>query len=429
MKVLSKAECDELDRKDPLAGLREHFVLPEGVIYLDGNSLGALPKASAKRVAEAIETEWGKGLIRSWNDAGWVDLPRRVGDKIARLIGAAAGDVLAADSTSVNLFKVLAAALALQADASPDRHLIVSERGNFPTDLYIAEGLCALLSSRQPAYRLELVDDHEGLLRALARKPAVVMLTQVDYRTGLMHNMAEITQRVHDAGALVVWDLAHSAGAVPVELDQANADFAIGCGYKYLNGGPGAPAFVWTAKRHQSRARQPLSGWFGHAAPFSFETSYRAAEGAQRFLAGTPQVLGMIALEVGVDSVLAAEAHGGMPALRAKSQQLIDLFIALIEAGPAGQVLECVTTRDSARRGSQISFAARSEIGDGYALMQALIGAGVIGDFRAPNILRFGMTPLYLSFGDVFKAAAIVNRLVENEAWSDQRFQVRAAVT
>jgi kynureninase len=429
MKAMLRPDCEELDRRDPLGALRQNFVLPEGVIYLDGNSLGALPRHSAQRVAGTIEADWGRGLIRSWNDAGWIDLPRRVGDKIARLVGASPGDVLAADSTSVNLFKVLAAALAIQAEDAPERSVIVSERGNFPTDLYIAEGLCTLLKSHQPAYRLQLIDGRDGLVEALAAKPAVVMLTQVDYRTGAMHDMAEVTAMIHQAGALAVWDLAHSAGAVPVALDQSGADFAIGCGYKYLNGGPGAPAFVWTSKRHQARAEQPLSGWFGHAAPFLFEPSYRAAEGAQRFLAGTPQVLGMIALDAGLDSVLAAESYGGMTALRSKSQGLIDLFIAQVENGPAGQVLECVTTRDAKHRGSQVSFAAQGAIGDGYALMQALIGAGVIGDFRAPNILRFGMTPLYLGYCDVFDAATILNQLVQSAAWNEQRFQVRAAVT
>jgi kynureninase len=427
----SREECLELDRQDVLGPVRDQFVVPDGVLYLDGNSLGVLPRATARRVQQAIEHDWGQGLIRSWNDAGWVDLPRQVGNKIARLVGASGDDLMACDSTSVNLFKVLAAALSIQSIDQPSRRVIVSERGNFPTDLYIAEGLCQLLggATASAQYRLQLVDNTQELEAALAAKPAVVMLTQVDYRTGAMHDMASVTARIHEAGALAVWDLAHSAGALPVELDRSGADFAIGCGYKYLNGGPGAPAFVWTARRHQPRTVQPLSGWFGHAEPFRFEPGYRAAEGIKRYLAGTPAVLGMIALDAGVDSVLAAEAVGGMPALRAKSLALAELFINLVQGGSAGEVLHLITPRDSAARGSQVSFKASQELGDGYALMQALIARGVIGDFRAPDILRFGLTPLYLRYSDVFDAAAILNQLIETRAWDQPQFHVRAAVT
>ena len=427
----SRADCIGLDRQDALAPLRDQFVIPEGVLYLDGNSLGVLPRATAKRVQHAIEHDWGQGLIRSWNDAGWIDLPRLVGNKIARLVGADGDDLMACDSTSVNLFKVLAAALSIQASDQPARRIIVSERGNFPTDLYIAEGLCHLLggSAGAPEYRLHLVDGPQQLEAALALQPAVVMLTQVDYRTGAMHDMAAVTAKIHAAGALAVWDLAHSAGALPVALDRDGADFAIGCGYKYLNGGPGAPAFVWTARRHQARALQPLSGWFGHAEPFRFEPGYRAADGITRYLAGTPAVLGMIALDAGIDSVLAAEAHGGMAALRAKSLALAELFITLVQTGKSGEVLQLITPESPARRGSQVSFRAGQQLGDGYPLMQALIARGVIGDFRAPDILRFGLTPLYLRFCDVFDAAAILNQLIESREWDQPQFHVRAAVT
>jgi kynureninase len=323
---------------------------------------------------------------------------------------------------------VLAAALSIQSIDQPERRSIVSERGNFPTDLYIAEGLCALLGENRH-YQLDLIDDDRDLEGALAKQPAVVMLTQVDYRTGRMHDMAAVTKKIHAAGALAVWDLAHSAGAVPVELDRSGADFAVGCGYKYLNGGPGAPAFVWTAKRHQSRAGQPLSGWFGHAEPFRFESSYRPAAGVSRYLAGTPSVLGMIALDTGVDSVLAAEAHGGMAAIRRKSIALAELFMALVSADPVCQALHLITPKNAELRGSQVSFAAGPELGDGYALMQALIERGVIGDFRAPNILRFGLTPLYLRYVDVFDAVGIMSELIRTGRWKDARFSVRAAVT
>jgi kynureninase len=431
LSVPSREACLALDRTDALAPLRGQFVIPKGVLYLDGNSLGVLPHATAKRVQQAIEHDWGQGLIRSWNDAGWVDLPRQVGHKIARLVGADGDDLMACDSTSVNLFKVLAAALSIQAIDQPHRQVIVSERGNFPTDLYIAEGLCHLLGGGvdSRSYSLQLVDNHDELDAALALQPAVVMLTQVDYRTGAMHDMAAVTAKIHHAGALAVWDLAHSAGALPVELDRSGADFAIGCGYKYLNGGPGAPAFVWTAKRQQSRALQPLSGWFGHAEPFRFEPGYRAAEGIKRYLAGTPAVLGMIALDAGVDSVLAAEAYGGMAALRAKSLALAELFITLIQGSKSAEVLKLITPRAGAARGSQVSFKASPELGDGYPLMQALIARGVIGDFRAPDILRFGLTPLYLRYCDVFDAAAILNHLIETREWDQPQFHVRAAVT
>jgi kynureninase len=422
---MNRQDCQALDAADPLASLRTQFALPEGVIYLDGNSLGVLPTTTAARVHDVVTQEWGEGLIRSWNTAGWIDLPQRVGDKIAGLIGAAAGEVVVADSTSVNLFKVLSAALDLQRADAPGRRRIVSERHNFPTDLYIAQSL-----ARERGLELCLVDT-DGIDAQLNDGLAVLMLTHVNYRSGRMHDMAAVTRRAHAAGALVVWDLAHSAGAVPVDLNAAGADFAVGCGYKYLNGGPGAPAFAWAHARHVQRMDaqqlwQPLSGWLGHAAPFEFTPDYRPATGVSRFMCGTPPVLSMAALECGVDSVLAAQSRGGMAALREKSLALSDLFIRLVEERCAGHGLELHTPRERAQRGSQASFS-RPE--GGYAVMQALIARGVIGDFRAPDILRFGFTPLYTRFVDVWDAVAHLVQVLQTGEWREERFNQRAAVT
>lgn len=415
-------DCRALDARDPLAPLRALFTLPEGVIYLDGNSLGPLPKAAPQRIARAVREEWGEGLIRSWNTAGWFELPQRLGDRIATLVGAGPGEVVATDSTSINLFKVLSAALAIAAEDAPQRRCIVSERSNFPTDLYIAEGLC-----RERGFELCLVD--EGLLtQALDERTAVLMLTHVNYRTGAMHDMASVTRAAHAAGALVVWDLAHSAGAVEVDLRGADADFAVGCGYKYLNGGPGAPAFVWVHPRHAGRFWQPLSGWWSHASPFAFASDYQPAAGIQRYLCGTQPILSMVALECGLDTVLAAQPHGGMPALRAKSLALTDLFIALVEERCAGQGLALATPRDHARRGSQVCLT-RAE--GAYAIVQALIARGVIGDFRAgqPDILRFGFAPLYLRFEDVWHAVDHLRAVLEAREWQQEDFQRQHAVT
>jgi kynureninase len=398
--------------------LREQFSLPAGVLYLDGNSLGVLPKATPARVQQVVQEEWGTGLIRSWNSAGWITLPQRVGDKIARLVGAGAAELVVADSTSVNLFKVLSAALTITAADAPQRKTIVSERSNFPTDLYIAEALC-----RERGFELVLAEPEE-LPALLNARTAVLMLTHVNYRTGRMHDMAALTAAAHAAGALTVWDLAHSAGAVPVDLQAANADFAIGCGYKYLNGGPGAPAFVWAHPRHASRFWQPLAGWMGHAAPFEFTPGYRPAEGISRYLCGTPALLSLAALECGVDTVLAAAPHGGMAALRAKSLALTRLFAEKVQAEcPA---LRLVSPTDDAQRGSQVCFA-HDEMA--YAVVQALIGRGVIGDFRAPDVLRFGFTPLYLRHVDAWDAAEHLRQVLHTGEWREPRFQQRHAVT
>ena len=419
-------DCRAFDAQDPLRELRYQFVLPEGVIYLDGNSLGVLPKTAAARVAEAVTQEWGQGLIRSWNSAGWVDLPKRLGNKIARLIGAAPGEVVATDSTSINLYKVLSTALNIAAANAPGRKVLVSERSNFPTDLYIAEALC-----RERDLQLQLVEPVD-ITAALTPDVAVLMLTHVNYRTGAMHDMQAVTAAAHAAGTLAVWDLAHSAGAVPVDLHAAKADFAVGCGYKYLNGGPGAPAFVWVNPKHADRFWQPLAGWWGHAAPFEFTPDYRPAAGISRYLCGTQPILSMVALECGLDTVLAAEPLGGMAALRKKSLALTDLFIQLVEERCAGEGLGLATPREHVKRGSQVCLT-RQE--GAYAIVQALIARGVIGDFRAGDggkhldILRFGFTPLYIGFEDVWNAVEHLRQVLETAQWQRPEFNQKNAVT
>ena len=440
--MISRDDCARRDAEDPLAPLRGLFMLPEGVIYVDGNSLGAMPRATPARLAAAVQSEWGEGLIRSWNDAGWITLPQRVGDRIGALIGARPGETVAADSTSVNLFKVLSAASRIvrtDAASPATRRVIVSERQNFPTDLYIAEGLC-----RDLGWSLELLEPPaivERLSGDRGNDVAIVMLTQVNYRTGALHDMAAMTALTHAAGALAVWDLAHSAGALPVDLNGAGADFAIGCGYKFLNGGPGAPAFVWAHPRHAGRFWQPLSGWMGHAAPFAFQPGYVPAAGINRFLCGTPAVLSLTALECGVDTLHAADPLGGMAALRAKSVALTELFIALADERCAPLGFEVASPRDGRLRGSQVSLRQGAEVtGQGYAIVQALIARGVIGDFRAgtapdvngpalPDILRFGFTPLYLRFVDVWDAVEQLVQVMARGEYREARFNQRSAVT
>ena len=419
--MTTRQDCLALDARDALAPLREQFSLPKGLIYLDGNSLGVLPITAAARLQQVVTEEWGVGLIGSWNSAGWMDLPQRLGDKIARLVGAGKGELVVADSTSVNLFKVLSAAIDICRADAPQRRVILSERSNFPTDLYIAESL-----ARQHGMTLTLVDDADEIPAHLNQSLAVLMLTEVNYRTGRLHDMAGLTRAAHAAGALALWDLAHSAGALPVDLTGSGADFAVGCGYKYLNGGPGAPAFVWAHPRHAGRFWQPLAGWLGHAAPFEFTPDYRPAAGITRFICGTPPVLSLAALECGIDSVLAAEPFGGMPALRAKSLALTALFAQLVEARCAGRGLTLASPREDARRGSQVCFAHATA---GYPIMQALIARGVVGDFRAPDILRFGFTPLYVRFVDVWDAVEQLLQVLESGEWKEARFNERGAVT
>ena len=422
----SLQDCEVLDLNDPLRSLRQQFQLPQGVIYLDGNSLGVLPRATAARVAQAVTHEWGHDLIKSWNTAGWFKLPQQVGDKIGRLIGAQQGEVIAADSTSINLYKVLAAALNIAAADAPHKKKIVSERSNFPTDLYIAEALC-----KERGFTLQLVEA-EGIAEALQDDVAVLMLTHVNYRTGAMHDMAAVSALAQARGILTVWDLAHSAGAVPVDLHGAKADFAVGCGYKYLNGGPGAPAFVWVHPRHTDRFWQPLAGWWGHAAPFEFTPDYRPAKGIARFQCGTQPILSLTALDCGLDAFLAAESLGGMAALRRKSLALTGLFMQLVRARLHGYGFDIVTPIQESLRGSQVSLTCAE---GAYAIVQALIARGVIGDFRAgdggqhPDILRFGFTPLYIGYADVWHAVEQLCQVMDSGEWRDARFALKNAVT
>jgi kynureninase len=403
------ASVRELDEKDALKGFRARFALPPEVIYLDGNSLGALPAATADRLDGIVRREWGVGLIRSWNDHDWVGASRRVGDKIAPLIGAGAGEVVVADSTSVNLFKLLMAAVA----ARPGRKIILSEAGNFPTDLYIAQGIAAL----SPGLSLRSIVTDE-IFASLNQDVAVLLLTHVHYKTGHKHDMARITKRAHECGALVIWDLSHSAGAVAVDLNAAGADLAVGCGYKYLNGGPGAPAFLYVASRLQKDLRSPITGWFGHSEPFAFAGEFHPAPDINRFLSGTPPVLGLAALEVGID--LLAEAPRDL--LFRKSRELCSRFIEWMDPCPG---LELVTSRDPEARGSHVSL----RHPDGYPVIQALIAEGIIGDFRAPDIMRFGFAPLYLSFADVWRAASSLCEVLTTRRWDDEHFRKRARVT
>jgi kynureninase len=397
--------------EDVFERTRNMFDLPEGVIYLDGNSLGAMPRCARDRVCRELDEIWGRELIRAWNTAGWIDLPARVGDKIGTLVGAPKGSVVAGDSTSINLFKALIAALEL---ADP-RKVILSDSGNFPTDLYVADGACRLLGRD---HELTIVDP-EAVESALDERVAVLMLTEVDYRTGRRHDMGSLTEKAKAVGAVTIWDLAHSAGALPVDLSGCGVDFAVGCGYKYLNGGPGAPAFVYIRPDLQACVSPALSGWMGHAAPFAFELGYRPASGIDRLRAGTPPVLSMAALDAALDVFEAVD----MVALRGRSIALGEDFIRRIEA--ECPELELASPRDPARRGSQVSF----RFVEGYAAMQALIARGVIGDFRAPDVMRFGFTPLYIGFAEVEAAAGALVKIVRGGLWDRPEHHARNKVT
>jgi kynureninase len=399
--VREVSEIRALDAADPLAGFRAHFDLPDGIIYLDGNSLGPLPRGTRERLRVLVDVEWGRDLIASWNTAGWMKKPVLLGDRIGRLIGAAPGQVVVCDSTSVNIFKVLAAALSLR----PGRRTIVSEDTNFPTDLYIVDGLRTLVGD----IRLELAGRDRPLDDLLQSDVAAVLLTEVDFRTGARHDMAKVTRRIHAAGALAVWDLAHSAGAFEVALDAAKADFAVGCTYKYLNAGPGGPAYVYCAARHQEEVRQPLTGWLGHADPFAFDVAYRPATGIAQFIAGTPSILALAPLEAS----LAVWDEVDVARLRAKSVALTELFIARVDRFAAHYGLTLASPRAAERRGSQVSLRHPSA----FAIIKAMIAEGVIGDFRAPDILRFGFTPLTLSYADVATAAERLETVLASERW------------
>lgn len=414
----TRQACLQADQQDPLASLKAHFELPAGVLYMDGNSLGVLPKAAAARSAQVIQKEWGQGLIRSWNDAGWFDLPSRLGDKLGQLIGAGAGQVVVTDTTSLNLFKSLAAALRIQQHAAPQRKVIVSERDNFPTDLYMIQGMIDLL---QQGYEMRLVDEDLSLAQALDDTVAVLLLSHVNYRTGYLYDMESVTAQAHATGALTIWDLAHSAGAVPVDLTRSNADFAVGCTYKYLNGGPGAPAYIWVAPRHTDSFWQPLSGWWGHQRPFDMAVAYEPAGGIRRYLCGTQPIVSLSLVECGLDISLQANMND----VRQKSLALGDLFIELVEQRCTDHPLTLITPREHAHRGSHISV----RHPNGYAVMQALIARGVIGDYREPEVLRFGLTPLYLGYTDVWDAVEILKEVLDSKVWQQPEFSQRGAVT
>lgn len=416
--MTTRSHCQALDAQDPLAPLRRQFALPEGVIYLDGNSLGARPVTALARAQQVIAQEWGNGLIRSWNSAGWADLSQRLGNRLAPLIGARDGEVVITDTTSINLFKVLSAALSVQRQRQPNRKVIVSEASNFPTDLYIAEGLAELL---QQGYSMRLVNSPDELPQAIDQDVAVVMLTHVNYKTGYMYDMQALTALSHECGALSIWDLAHSAGAVPIDLHKARADYAIGCTYKYLNGGPGSQAFVWVNPALVDLVRQPLSGWFGHTRQFAMEAQYAPSAGIARYLCGTQPITSLAMVECGLDIF----AQTDMASLRTKSLALTDLFIALVEARCAAHGLVLITPREHARRGSHVSF----EHPEGYAVIQALIARGVIGDYREPRIMRFGFTPLYTSFTEVWDAVEILGDILDTGTWDQPQFKVRNSVT
>jgi kynureninase len=407
-------EIITLDKADPLAEKRLEFELPANIIYLDGNSLGALPKSVKLRVAEVVSEQWGNDLIKSWNSHNWIDLPIKVGEKIAPLIGAAKGQVICCDSISVNLFKLLCSALKLNSE----RTVVLSTKDNFPTDLYMVQGLSDLLGP--DLCQLKMVAEQD-IQQSLTESVAVLLLTQVNFRTGRLLDMAKLTQLAHEKGILVIWDLAHSAGALPVELDKCEADFAVGCGYKYLNGGPGSPAFLYVAKRHQQAVKQPLSGWMGHAKPFAFDAKYVSAPNINQFQCGTPSVISMSALDAALDVWQGVD----MLQIRNKSEALADVFIKLIQMNDCLQDLVLCSPEIAQQRGSQLAFSHN----EAFAICQALIEKGVLADFRAPNVLRFGFTPLYTSFEDVWLAVTILVNIVESRKYKEPRFNITLKVT
>lgn len=410
---LTRAGCEALDNSDPLAAKRAAFTIPEGLIYLDGNSLGVLPAHVPARVAEVAERQWGQSLIRSWNEHGWFELPRKVGDRIARLIGAPKGSVVAGDTISVNLFKLLGAAAKL----NPSRRVILSDSGNFPSDLYVAQGFRDLMDD---GYELKVVAPEE-VMDAIDERVAFTMITEVDYRTARLHDMKAVTARAHEKGALTIWDLAHSAGATPVDLAGSGADFALGCTYKYLNGGPGAPAFLYVKPDLQDRVQPPLAGWWGHAAPFAFDLDYRPAPGITRNQCGTQPILSLAALDAALDPWDDVD----MNVVREKSIALCQTFINLVEQRCAAHGVTVAGPKDMGRRGSHVSL----HHPQGYAVMQALIAADVVGDFRAPDMMRFGFTPLYTSFTEVWDAVEIMARILEKREWDQPQFLAKKAVT
>jgi kynureninase len=411
--TISRDACVARDAADPLRGFRERFVLPESLIYLDGNSLGPMPRAAADALNRTIEQEWGHDLIKSWNSAGWFDMPVRLGDRVGALLGAAPGQTVVCDTTSVNLYKAIHTAIGLR----PDRNVIIAEDESFPTDLYIVEG--AMKSADRPMQRRLIGADGPSVEALLDRNVAVAVLSHVNYRTGALLDIPAITRQLHDAGALVIWDLCHSAGVVEIGFDQHALDFAVGCTYKYLNGGPGSPAFISVAKAHQAAAQHPLSGWWGHAAPFAFDRDFRPDASIKRFLCGTQPIISLRGVDVALDAMAGVE----VAALRQKSLALTELFMARVAALLPN--LDIVTPRQPSLRGSQVGIA----FDKGYAVVQAMIERGVIGDFRAPDLMRFGFAPLYVRFQDVWDAAEILAACIHAEVWRDPRFNRQLDVT
>lgn len=421
MTTPDRQTCAALDRNDPLSDLREEFLLPPETIYLDGNSLGPRPKGAAERAQEVITEEWGTGLIGSWNTAGWWDLPAKLGDKVSGLIGGGAGSTVVTDTTSINLFKAASAALKMQAEDSPERRVILTQRENFPSDIYMLQGLAEQLGD---GYEVRLVDDAEvtaGFPTTMSAEVALVVLTHVNYRTGRLFDMGRTTSAIHDGGALAIWDLCHSAGALEIDLEGAGADMAVGCTYKFLNGGPGSPAFIWVAEALQNRFTQPLSGWWGHAKPFDMAPDYTPADGIRRYLTGTQGVISMAVAELGLDVFSRVD----MGAVRAKSLELSDLFIDLVEERLSEHPVEIVTPREHEHRGSQVSITHP----EGFAIMSALIARGIIGDYREPAVLRFGLTPLYIGRTDVWDTVEAARDILDNRLWDVPEFKVRGAVT
>jgi len=411
--ALTRDDLIALDNTDPLVKFADEFHLPDGMIYLDGNSLGAMPKASKARALEVIEKEWGEDLIKSWNKAGWFELVEKLGNKTARLIGANDGEVIYADATGLNVHKLVSSALGLR----KDKLKIVMEGSNFPTNNYMVQGLIKQLDRGH-----EIIFAEDGdIMDAITDEVAVVCLTHVHYKTGRLHDMAAITKKAHDMGALVVWDLCHSAGALPVDLNGCDVDFALGCTYKYLNGGPGSQSFMFVAKRHQGIAQQPLTGWWGHDIPFGFERDYRPRKDIRQFSTGTEPIISLAISEVGLDMFLRAD----LQEIRKKSLKLCDLFIQLIEQRLSGYGFEIVTPKEHGKRGSQVSISSEN----GFPIMQAVIDAGVIGDFRAPDIMRFGFTPLYVSYVNVWDAVERLVKIMETDAWDKPEFKQIGTVT
>lgn len=410
---LSKEYCESLDVDDPLAAFRDEFVLPENTVYLNGNSLGAMPKRALEIATQTITHEWGQDLVKSWNTAEWFHLPQRLGNKLATIIGAAEGEVVVTDSTGINVFKTMSAALTLR----PERSVIVMEGSNFPTDNYTVQGLIKLLGNRHTIRFAE--KDQLGI--AIDEDVAVVCLTDVHYKTGHILDLQKITQQAQARGAVTVWDLCHSAGAMPVDLNGCNADFAVGCTYKYLNGGPGSPGFIFAATRHHGKALQPLTGWWGHASPFAFERDYRPAPGIAQMLSGTQAITSLAMVEAGLDIT----ARASMGAIRDKSKKMGDIFIQLVEVRCGNYGFALASPRDAEQRGSQVAL----EHEQGYPIARALIDSKVVGDFRAPNILRFGFAPLYLRYVDVWHTVQTLQTIMQTEKWREEQYNTRMAVT